>query len=186
MRILSDQLQKVDGEEMVADVAGAEEEPRRVSRVSLGGSFSSDLAILDHLEAAVHHSHDAHCLRGIHLLDHLRVQNSCMHSDISSIIIIAQCWTEAQSLTKPNQTKASSKRAQHRIRVRAFRQFHFISIRIGVLRARAHLGADFEISLDAEADEVRVCEAHQDVVHCVGVHVTHPVLAHVSQNAARV
>ena len=104
LRIRSDQLQEVDGEEMVADVAGAEEEARGVGRVRLGGSLSSDLAVLDHLEAAVHHAHDAHCLRGIHLLDHLRAraQSSCSSLTLRVyLIIIAQCWTNQ---TKRNQT----------------------------------------------------------------------------------
>ena len=60
------------------------------------------------------------------------------------------------------------------------------AIRVLRVRPGAHLGADFELPLDAEAEEVRVREAHEDVVHRVRVHVAHPVLAHVRQNAARV
>lgn len=54
------------------------------------------------------------------------------------------------------------------------------------LRELAHLGAHFEVAIDAESDEVRVRGPHQNVVNAISMHVTDPVLPHVSQHAARV
>lgn len=86
-----DLQQEVDSEEMVTDVAGAEEEARRVGRVAHRSSLCCDLAVLDHLIMAVQHSNDAHRLRRIHLLNYLHthvheLNSSCYQSNTVSTI----------------------------------------------------------------------------------------------------
>lgn len=74
--ILADITEEVEGEEVIADVAGVEEQISSVVRLGSLRGFLGDFRVLDHLEVIAHLADDAHGFIRESLLHNLKATHS--------------------------------------------------------------------------------------------------------------
>ncbi len=201
----ADSLEELRGEEVVADVAGAEgESPVRVAAL---GRLERDLAVLYHLVDAVHFAHDAHRLSRERLLNHLYENeqtvvfrasvDQCTQNAQSSVVSSHRTWTETAeqvllwfglglivSLSEVHKC-FTPEHNECCTRFVGAEKENSSSLASGPSRGRGqtHLGAAHRLLVDAEPEEGGVRHLDEDVVHAVHVQVLDSAVDDVVQDS---